>query len=567
MATTTVNLTGVQPTLVSGTNIKTINSTSLLGLGDIAISDATISTTDITTNNFTTAKHGFVPKGTNVGNFLKDDGTWASAGGGLTIGTTAIASGTVGRILFEGAGNVVQEDSTLFWDNTNKRLGVGATPDASVRLDVRAQGALSTDIALRVRNSANTMDSFHVSGDRAYFNGITNGGWNPIFAVYKNSAEQISVDEYGTRLRGNVYTDTLNGHNTSPILVASQSGGGNFLYLQPNNGGISLGFNSVAARLDILAQGALSSDIALRVRNSANTADLFSVNGLGRVGIGVAVPAYKLDVSGSVNIPTGSTNQYRQEGVNVIHLELGTDIFLANTIGGNVAGSSIAVQRQTVYGYSAGASNTGANQIAFGYSAGASNTGTNQIAIGYNAGVSNTGTRQTAIGESSGRQNTGADNSNFGYNAGYYVTGVTVNTGSSQSVFIGSSTQAGIASQVNQIVIGYNAIGLGSNKTVIGNSSTTLFKLWGAGALGNIATPATIVDHSHIYSADIVAGNAAPHFRTENGAVIKLYQETTAVLASTFAANTSLIANDTATFDGYTIGQVVKALRSLGILA
>jgi hypothetical protein len=37
--------------------------------------------------------------------------------------------------------------------------------------------------------------------------------------------------------------------------------------------------------------------------------------------------------------------------------------------------------------------------------------------------------------------------------------------------------------------------------------------------------------------------------------------------AATFVANTSLIANDTATFDGYTIGQVVKALRDMGILA
>lgn len=41
---------------------------------------------------------------------------------------------------------------------------------------------------------------------------------------------------------------------------------------------------------------------------------------------------------------------------------------------------------------------------------------------------------------------------------------------------------------------------------------------------------------------------------------------TTAYGASTFVANTSGIANDTATFDGYTIGQVVKALRDIGIL-
>lgn len=90
---------------------------------------------------------------------------------GLTIGTTAITSGTVGRILFEGTGNVVQEDSTLFWDNTNKRLGVGATPDTSTRLDVRAQGALSTDAAFRVRNSANSANHFIVNGDNTFILG------------------------------------------------------------------------------------------------------------------------------------------------------------------------------------------------------------------------------------------------------------------------------------------------------------------------------------------------------------------------------------------------------------
>lgn len=46
-----------------------------------------------------------------------------------------------------------------------------------------------------------------------------------------------------------------------------------------------------------------------------------------------------------------------------------------------------------------------------------------------------------------------------------------------------------------------------------------------------------------------------------------IIQPTTAVAAATFAANTSGITNDTATFDGYTIGQVVKALRNEGLLA
>ncbi len=46
-----------------------------------------------------------------------------------------------------------------------------------------------------------------------------------------------------------------------------------------------------------------------------------------------------------------------------------------------------------------------------------------------------------------------------------------------------------------------------------------------------------------------------------------IVQPTTAIAAATFTANTSGIADDSATFDGYTIGQVVKALRNSGLLA
>lgn len=46
-----------------------------------------------------------------------------------------------------------------------------------------------------------------------------------------------------------------------------------------------------------------------------------------------------------------------------------------------------------------------------------------------------------------------------------------------------------------------------------------------------------------------------------------IVQPTTAIAVATFVANTSGIVDNSATFDGYTIGQVVKALRNVGILA
>jgi putative intracellular protease/amidase len=84
----------------------------------------------------------------------------------------------------------------------------------------------------------------------------------------------------------------------------------------------------------------------------------------------------------------------------------------------------------------------------------------------------------------------------------------------------------------------------------------------------NATNPSASVTDSYVqYSADVVAGNAAAHFRTENGAVIKLYQETTAVGNSTISVGGGSAVLDDTEFDGYTLRQIVKALRNQGILA
>jgi hypothetical protein len=100
---------------------------------------------------------------------------------GITIGTTPITSGTNGRILFQ-AGGVVEQSSLLFWDDANKRLGVGAPPASTVRLDVRAQGALSTDVAFRIRNSANTTNFLEVNGNGTFFLSANGGALDKSFS-------------------------------------------------------------------------------------------------------------------------------------------------------------------------------------------------------------------------------------------------------------------------------------------------------------------------------------------------------------------------------------------------
>ena len=63
---------------------------------------------------------------------------------------------------------------------TATQIGAGAAPSGSVRLDVRASSSAATDIAFRVRNSADTQTYFTVRGDQAIEmireNPATNGG-------------------------------------------------------------------------------------------------------------------------------------------------------------------------------------------------------------------------------------------------------------------------------------------------------------------------------------------------------------------------------------------------------
>ena len=92
---------------------------------------------------------------------------------GITIGTTAITSGTVGRVLFEGTGNVVQESANLFWDNTNGRLGIG-TSSPSEKFEI-VSGAIQLSNAQGIRSRYTGGPSFTIlqmfSDNNTYLDG------------------------------------------------------------------------------------------------------------------------------------------------------------------------------------------------------------------------------------------------------------------------------------------------------------------------------------------------------------------------------------------------------------
>ena len=128
----------VQATLVSGTNIKTINSTSLLGSGDVAVQETLVSGTNIKTINST------------------------SLLGSGDISISASAGGSDTQIQFNDSG-AFGADSLFNWDNTNKRLGVGETT-LTARVHIKGEGATSGSSSLLLQNSSGT-DLFKVRDD------------------------------------------------------------------------------------------------------------------------------------------------------------------------------------------------------------------------------------------------------------------------------------------------------------------------------------------------------------------------------------------------------------------
>ena len=171
---------------------------------------------------------------------------------GITIGTTAITSGTVGRVLFEGTGNVVQESSGLTWDNTNRIFKV-ATGTNGIVLEGDAGGYPTFKInTLRSgtdrRNWMFATEQINI-GDFVFFRSATGGG-NASTLVYSifndgnfglntSTNAGFKLDVNGTaRVSGNLTF----GFNTTYITTSSTGGG--------INAGINTFFNNGAIWID-----------------------------------------------------------------------------------------------------------------------------------------------------------------------------------------------------------------------------------------------------------------------------------------------------------------------------
>ena len=178
----------------------------------------------------------------------------------------------------------------------------------------------------------------------------------------------------------------------------------------------------------------------------------------------------------SFHIWTGPGSSFMNIGIGRGTLSSGTiGSFDSNiAIGDSVLANVRLGDRNTIIGFQAGINIRGGNDnTAMGtYALYSDTSGSQNVGIGRNALVDNTW---------------GGNNVALGYYAGRWISGGSVGaTIVNNSILIGSLTKPLANNQTNQMVIGDNLTGLGSNTAIYGNSSITYSHI-----AGNLLTGTT----------------------------------------------------------------------------
>lgn len=396
----------------------------------------------------------------------------------LNIGVTPILNGYENSILFQQSGRV-QENQTFVYDPVNSRIGMDElAPLTRMHLFSTTGNTDAAPLTFTFQRDTDTYNSNTTWFSHRAINGT--GIRVGAFAFAQQAVGQ------GTRFSILTTNDSTNIAATEALRVSQEKrlSIGTAIY----NGAV----------VDIAAEGNLSTDLSLRVRNYTDGFDHFRVQGNGGI--------------------TAVNNQSTRYLNHIDESYTGSIVQIAEWRNGNSGGLNDQTVKLTNYRWNYSDPLLAASSVL------ASNT--------YATSVKNS-----------------------------FIINNANNNSDSAIVFNISTAESTVANDALRLTALRNILIGGTNLQAGISATNTLVQLTG------VAPGSDITDSYQLYSKDITAGNAAPHFRTENGSVVKLYQQNTALAAATVVSGTGGSVKHDDTFDGYTLQQVVKALRNLGILA
>jgi hypothetical protein len=455
--------------------------------------------------------------------------TQAIPGGGGISG-----SGTTNYVAkFTGASSI--GDSSIFDNGTN--VGIGTASPAAI-LDIQAATGF-----VKLTSTTGT--------NRAYYQAVNSGGAFNLGLESSAGGAILSTSP--------AYSLVLTNYAANPLILGVNSTEAVRIFSNQNvaigtttntgykftvrGGDVSLGSNSI---LDWGAGNARivnsTYDLTFQNYNGVSIVETARITGAGNVGIGTTAPTERLDVTSTLSriVITSTTNSNNS----ALYFNA------KNSVGTNVQGGVYFIPAASPY-LSLSGNNSGLhlNVTAGGNILLGTTTDSGQrLQVAGTARIFGTALPHLLI-----EQTAATGNVELQFSATDATYPAIIRSKAAQSIAFKDGTNSNLdIYSAGQLSIGGGGAPFGSTNTLT--------------VLAGTAPTATASDCFTLYSKDITAGNAAPHFITENGAIVKIYQETTSVAAAAFTANSGTAINDASTFDGYTLRQIVKALRNLGIL-
>lgn len=390
-----------------------------------------------------------------------------------TTGQVLIGTSTVG------SGKLVVASSTS--DNQIQIVGANGP---SLRID-NAESGPTLRIGIGISTATNNFIQGSASGNMCVFNGSTTAS-PMLFGIYDAGASNVQEAARISAARN--------------FLVGSSTDPGSRFYVNGTvlfDGSVTGTGNTSNYSVTVSSGVASSKKITSTLVATANADVLvgIDINPTFNQGAFANVCNGGIRISNQLIIGTGKTASSNICIGNVQNgraLTTGTqNIMLGAGAGGTISSGN----NNTILGTLAGGNiTTTSSNTAVGTQSMQSSSGTNNTAIGFQSlsSGSNGGANISIGALSLLSAGAGSNNIAIGYQAGRYVgsgTG-TNNTTSTNSIYLGYDTRASANANTNEIVIsGYTGsgdgrIGLGSNTTIIGNSSTILTAILGNLLLG-----------------------------------------------------------------------------------